>query len=125
MTQAPIFSDLTPFRTYQMALDRGVLAYQQCRNCARAVFYPRLSCPHCGSCDLAWRESTGHGTIYSASEIATKEGSYNVVLVDLDEGFRLMSTVPGVCLPAIGTRVRAGFEAGERAGPRLIFAVLS
>lgn len=61
-------------------------------------------CPVCGSRDLGWEESAGLGTVYSSSDVHTREGAYNVALVDLDEGLRVMSTVElGV---AIGTRVR-------------------
>jgi uncharacterized OB-fold protein len=61
-------------------------------------------CPVCGWRDLRWEESRGSGVVYSSSDVHTREGVYNVSLVDLDEGYRVMSTV-GVGVP-IGTRVR-------------------
>ena len=74
-------------------------------------------CPVCGSRDLGWEESAGLGTVYSSSDLHTREETYNVSLVDLDEGFRVMSTVEvGV---AIGVRVR-GRADGEG---RLVFEV--
>ena len=65
-------------------------------------------CPVCGSRSLEWEVSAGDGTVYSSSDVHTREEIYNVALVDLDEGFRVMSTVEvGV---AIGTRVRGRID---------------
>jgi uncharacterized OB-fold protein len=66
-------------------------------------------CPHCGSDALRWTESTGLGTIYSSTTIAPRgREPYAVVLVDLDDGVRLMSNAaPDV---AIGTRVSLRIE---------------
>ncbi|TDB87473.1 hypothetical protein E1264_14625 [Actinomadura sp. KC216] len=114
-----------PHPAYLERLDKGVLAYQRCDDCAKAVFHPRVTCPGCGSGRLAWRESAGVGTVYSASALARRDAEpYSVALVELDEGFRMMSTVVGV--PAgdvrIGMRVRARIEPrdGDRP-PRPVF----
>ena len=81
------------------------LHFQRCGACAAAVHPPRPMCPVCGARDLAWEVSAGLGTVYSSSDVHTREETYNVSLVDLDDGYRVMSTVEvGV---AIGTRVRA------------------
>ncbi|MCY1188601.1 hypothetical protein D9M73_297290 [compost metagenome] len=50
-----------------------------------------------------------------------KEHHYNLVLVDLDEGFRMMSTVAGCDAPPIGARVRARVERLEGEEPRVVF----
>ena len=93
------------------------LHFQRCAGCAAAVHPPRPMCPVCGSRDLAWEESAGAGAVYSSSDVHTREETYNVSLVDLDEGFRVMSTV--VLGVAIGTRVRGR---ADEAG-RLVFDV--
>ncbi|MEV8635630.1 OB-fold domain-containing protein [Streptosporangium sp. NPDC051023] len=103
----------------------GTVPFQRCDDCRAAVFYPRTLCPACGSTRLSWSRSAGLGTVYSASVLSPRDGlPYPVVLVDLDEGFRMMSTVVGV--PAdevrIGTRVRARVEPD---GPRVVFTVLA
>jgi uncharacterized OB-fold protein len=53
--------------------------------------------------------------------------AYNIVLIDLDEGFRMMSTVVGVAPDevAIGARVRLAWRDGEtdRDAPVPIFAL--
>lgn len=83
-----------PMHAYQRQLNAGVLAYQYSPSAQRAVFYPRLVCPFSGSDRLEWRESAGRGTVYAVTCLYPKdEPAYNVVLVDLDEGFRMMSRV--------------------------------
>jgi len=97
---------------YSEALAAGQFRIQRCGGCGQHVFYPRVVCPHCGSGDLAWIEPSGLGTVYSTTVVrrsADKGGSYNVALIDLDEGVRLMSRVDGLAPEAvrIGMRVRA------------------
>jgi len=74
------------------------LTYQICAGCGRVVFYPRAHCPHCGSQDLRVHESEGRGTLYSYTVIRQTpdpafrdDVPYIVALVDLAEGFRMLS----------------------------------
>ncbi|WYX29001.1 OB-fold domain-containing protein [Achromobacter denitrificans] len=61
--------------------------------------------PGSGSPALEWRLSAGLGTVHAVTVVHPRDqDTYNVVLIDLDEGFRLMSRVKG--RPAIGMRVR-------------------
>lgn len=111
-----------PAIVYRDHLERGKLGYQQCIDCSAAVFYPRVLCPVCGSGALEWRESAGRGTIYATTAVYSRDRDpRNVVLVDLDEGFRMMSRVEGV--PAeeveVGTRVR--FEVRQEDEPIAVF----
>ncbi|HEY3683663.1 MAG TPA: OB-fold domain-containing protein [Streptosporangiaceae bacterium] len=100
----------SPAVAYREHLDRGELAYQACDACGRAVFYPRVLCPDCGSTQLTWRTSAGLGTVYATTALHPRDkDAYNVALVDLDEGFRMMSRVEELPAPdvRIGLRVRA------------------
>jgi uncharacterized OB-fold protein len=93
------------------------LHFQRCGACSSPIHPPRPMCPVCGSRDLGWEESAGVGTVYSTSDVHTREETYNVSLVDLDEGIRVMSTVEvGV---EIGARVRGSVDDDGR----LVFAV--
>ncbi|MGE8626740.1 Zn-ribbon domain-containing OB-fold protein [Achromobacter denitrificans] len=97
---------------YREALDQGRFLIQRCAGCDRAVFYPRMICPHCGADALAWVEPDGGGTVYATTVVRRKPeagGDYNVALVDLREGVRLMSRVEGVAPESvhIGMAVRA------------------
>jgi hypothetical protein len=120
-----VLADTAPARTYAERLAEGILAYQRCAACESAVFYPRVICPVCGSTDLAWNSSAGLGTVYSVTAVSRRDDvPYTVCLVDLDEGFRMMSTVVGV--PAdqvrIGQRVRGWVDTtGDE--PRPVFGL--
>ena len=99
----------SPLAVYQEHLDRGELAYQWSPEANRAVFYPRVICPFTGSDLLQWRLSAGLGTVYATTVTHPRDGApYNVALIDVDEGFRLMSRVEDIAPAAvrIGMRVR-------------------
>jgi hypothetical protein len=112
-----IDTDTAPF--WQAARERKLLL-QRCRACGAHVFYPRSICPHCHQLDLEWVEASGRGEIYSytvarrpAGPAFAEEVPYVLVLVDLDEGPRMLSNlrVPDVESVRIGQRVHADFEA--------------
>jgi uncharacterized OB-fold protein len=97
-----------PAGVYRRHLESGALGFQRCTGCGAAVFYPRVLCPVCGAADLTWETSSGLGVVYATTAVYRREGDpYNVILVDLEEGFRMMSRVEGV--PAerveVGARV--------------------
>ena len=99
----------SPLAVYQAHLEKRELAYQWSPEANKAVFYPRLICPFTGSDRLEWRVSAGFGTVYATTVVHPREGaSYNVALIDCDEGFRLMSRVEDIPPDAvkIGMRVR-------------------
>ena len=97
--------------SWQAALDEGRFIIQRCNDCGRHVYYPREICPHCAGASLAWVEPRGTGTVYSTTTVRRKPeagGDYDVSLIDLDEGVRMMSRVEGIA-PAevkIGMRVK-------------------
>ncbi len=100
------------------------LRYPVCTACDEVVFYPRMHCPACGARELEWRTSSGEGTVYTFSVVRQNRmpgfidlGAYSVAYIDLDEGFRMLSSVVGVADPSrdihIGQRVRVEFEEQE------------
>lgn len=111
-------------RQYADHLAQGRFMIQHCAACARHVFPPRELCPHCDEDQLAWLAPSGRGTVYSYTTVARKPeagGDYDVALIDLEEGVRLMSCVVGIA-PAdvrIGLAVRTRVEARED-GPRVV-----
>lgn len=119
---------LSPLETYRAHLRRRELAYQYSPVAGKAVFFPRLVCPFTGSTALHWRVSRGIGTVHATTIVHPREGvPYNVALIDLDEGFRMMSRVDGLA-PAdvrIGLRVRVDFvEANDEPAPLPVFKPL-
>ena len=104
-----------PVAAYRRHLENGKLAYQRCADCSAAVFYPRVLCPVCGSGALEWRESAGRGTVYATTAVHSRDRDpRNVALVDLDEGFRMMSWVESVPAEEVEIGARVSFEVRHR-----------
>ncbi len=84
---------------------------QRARTSGAFVHPPRVAEPGTGSTDLEWVEACGRGTVHSTTVVRQKPpaADYNVALVELAEGPRMMSRVVGIA-PAevrIGMPVRA------------------
>lgn len=99
----------------------GRLAYP-CTADGTPVWPPRIAEPGSGA-PLTWRDSAGLGTVYATTALHARDAPpRNVALIELDEGFRVMSRVeelPGDAVP-IGLRVRVLFtEADPETGERL------
>jgi uncharacterized OB-fold protein len=102
----------SPHAIFSEHCRRGELAYQV-TSAGEPVFYPRLVAPRSGETDLAWRISAGLGTVHATTVVRRRgEEPLNVALVDLDEGFRMMSRVETVAPEdvRIGLRVRVSFD---------------
>lgn len=84
------------------------LHFQRCAACRALLGYPRVLCPRCGSRDLAWERSAGRGVVYSATTVHGREGSHGVLLVDLDEGVRVMGAGDAAIGAAVGATVDEG-----------------
>jgi len=105
--------ETSPLGAYREHLARGELGYQWDEQAQRAVFYPRVVAPGSGSTALIWRVSKGLGTVYATTVVHPREGMpYNVALIDIDEGFRMMSRVRCTAPEdvRIGMRVRMAVE---------------
>lgn len=117
---------VSPHIRYREALAEGRLLFQRCAPCGNAIFPPRVVCPACGGEDLAAEDSAGAGEIYSVTAVTRRDhDSYTVCLINLDEGFRMMSTVVDAVAEdvRIGSRVRFAPEGGEV--PRAVFVIAS
>ncbi|WP_233235030.1 Zn-ribbon domain-containing OB-fold protein [Bordetella sp. LUAb4] len=95
----------------------------RCTACATTVFYPRQICPTCSHDQFDWVTPAGLGTIYATTTVRRSDkagGPYDVSLIDMVEGFRMMSRVadaaPGQV--RIGDRVQA--YVGEEAGAPIV-----
>src|SRR5215471_20341999 len=87
-------------RPFWVGCQQGKLLLQQCGECHHYQFYPRLYCMQCSSEAIRWVEATGRGTIYSYTIIHQNKSSefvhetpYNVAIVQLEEGPRLLSNI--------------------------------
>ena len=85
---------ISPRQKYLDYLKKGELAYQVCSETGQVVFYPRVVAPVSGNTNLEWKVSKGLGTVYSTTTVCPRgKESYDVSLIDMDEGFRLMSRI--------------------------------
>ncbi|MDB5451523.1 MAG: hypothetical protein JWO33_101 [Caulobacteraceae bacterium] len=104
----------------------GRLMIQRCRVCGTGQL-GRDHCLKCRSEDLAWEAASGLGQVYSFVIMHTVfhpafagEVPYNVVMVELDEGPRVLANLEGLANAeiAVGRRVRARLAPGA---DRLVF----
>lgn len=105
----------SPLEQYRAFLAEGKLAYQVDED-GRALFYPRVAAPAGYRGQLRWASSAGLGTVYSTTYIQPRGGAtYNVALIDMDEGFRLMSRVESIepQQVKIGMRVKVRIQPAE------------
>ena len=102
---------MNPEKEYFEHLAAGRFMIQKSRSTGGHVFYPRVAEPGSGATDLEWVEACGRGTVYSTTVVRQKPPApnYNLALIDLAEGPRLMSRVEGIAPEAvrIGMAVKA------------------
>jgi uncharacterized OB-fold protein len=122
----PSLTEKSPLGTFLEHLKKGELAYQVADD-GRAVFYPRAVAPRTGG-KLDWRVSKGLGTVYSTTVVYYKgEPPLNIALIDMDEGFRLMSRVEDIDAMNVKIGMRVKFRAhpgDEKQPPYPIFIPL-
>lgn len=113
-----------PTAAYQAFLEAGEFRLQRSRSSGRFVFEPRVVEPCTGADDLEWTPTRGRGVVYATTVVRPRGGAapYNVVLVDLEEGVRMMGVVTNLPPEAvrIGQAVQARIAARE-GGARIEF----
>lgn len=87
-----------PLRDYQAFLKEGRFMLLRGRASGKFMFYPRVAEPGTGATDLEWVQVSGKGVVYAVTVISQRPPTpnYNVVLVDLEEGPRMMGRVDGI-----------------------------
>jgi len=78
------------------SIDEGHLALQKCGDCGAWCHPPQPVCPQCHSLKRTWQKVSGRGTVYSwvtyhDSLHPAFPAPYTVVLVELEEGLRMVS----------------------------------
>ena len=100
MSELPL-PTVTPLNEpYWKGLEEGELRHQRCRTCSNVWLPAREECPRCLSDDLGWEASSGRGRIISwvlyhqaAHPAFADRVPYNVAVVELDEGARLITNI--------------------------------
>jgi hypothetical protein len=102
---------------FWQAAAEGRLVAQQCAGCGRLRHPPRPMCPSCHSVEHATVDLAGTGVVYSFSILHHPQNpafTYPVVavLVELDEGVRVLSNLVGIDPGdvSIGLPVEVRFE---------------
>ena len=120
-------------KPYWDACAEGELCYQKCENCGTVQLIARSLCEHCQSQQLQWQTSQRLGTVLSFTTVyraplpAFKaQVPYAIVIVDMDEGFRVMAnaTPQAQSALAIGAKVRMGFTSEHGMAMPIVEAVL-
>ena len=112
---------------YWAGAAEGELRYCKCGTCDASIFYPRSICPECGVTDPDWAVSKGEGSVYACTTVHrappafADNAPYTVLLVELDEGFRMMGGLVGATDIAIGDRVTVTFQDGPDGRPAPYF----
>ncbi len=114
--------EVSPRAQFLEYCSRGELAYQVSIATGDPIFYPRVIEPLTGNTDLEWRVSSGVGEVYATTTVRPRgEEPHNVSIIEMDEGFRLMSTVTDVEPDEvhIGMKVRVVMDAVDASGAAL------
>ena len=96
---------------------RGELLFQRCGECGGITHTPAMICSHCCARALSWERSAGTGSIYSWTTVWRPQTPaftvpYTAVIVELDEGWKMLSNLVG-CEPdepEVGMRVQVEFH---------------
>jgi uncharacterized OB-fold protein len=88
---------------YWEAAHRGLLLYQRCDACGTIAVYPTRLCGECLGRSLSWVPSGGLGSLYSWTVVwrpqrPSFQVPYAPAIVELDEGYRMVSSIVG-CEP--------------------------
>jgi uncharacterized OB-fold protein len=82
-----------------------------CENCAELLHEDKYHCPTCYRDDLAKREISGYGKVYSYTTVHVPPAKlahlapYTIILVDMDEGLRVTARYEGEAV-RIGKKVK-------------------
>jgi uncharacterized protein len=114
-----------PDAVFEEHLRAGRLMLQRCRATGKFFFFPATLSPHSGTPDWEWAEISGKGTVHTTTTVRQKPergGDYNVCIVELDEGPRMMSRVENIAPDkvVIGLKVKARIVE-EDGNPLVVF----
>ena len=102
---------------YWEACKRRELTFQRCADCEGITFLPQPACMHCLSPNLMWEKGQGKGAVYSWTVVwrpqtPAFEIPYAIAIIDMDEGYRMMTNIIGIDPEKleVGTRVEVEFH---------------
>ncbi len=89
------------YKGFWEGIDNNKLTLQKCGDCGAWGHTPTPMCPECHSVKREWAELSGKGIVYSwvtyhESPHPSFKAPYSVVLVELEEGMRMVSNLVDV-----------------------------
>jgi uncharacterized OB-fold protein len=123
VTEPPRYGDALNAPFWEAARRRE-LVLQHCGACGAHQLYARPFCLACGSDTVGWVAARGTGVVYSVTTVRMAfsqdhEPPYAVGLVELDEGVRVLTSLPGGC--PIGARVQVAWKERDPDPPLPVF----
>lgn len=107
-------------QTFYDHLRHHELVYNRCDACACVIFPLRTVCPSCASERLTLERSSGKGVVHSftiqhraAHPFFADQVPYALALTDMEEGFRVLSSVGDPTSVTVGTPVVVAFDEVE------------
>ena len=101
-TKKPLPTPDTDSAAFWSGLKEGKLLLQHCLDCGNVQYYQQSLCRRCGGERLEHRAASGRGKVHSFSVVYRAPGPafkrdvpYAVLLVDLEEGPRMISSLVG------------------------------
>ena len=99
----PLPSTDGPAADYYRHCLNGELRFQRCGDCGAWRHPPRIACAKCGSENVEWAPSSGRGRIFSWTvthqamhPAFAAEVPYAVIVVEMEEGVRLVTGLRGL-----------------------------
>jgi uncharacterized OB-fold protein len=101
MTDRLVPAPIGPNAEFYASLAQGELRLQQCTSCKTWRHPPRHRCAACGSLESSWKLASGRGRVFSWTVTHRPvdpafEPPYAVVVVETDEGPRLVGNLRGL-----------------------------
>ncbi|MGC8203201.1 Zn-ribbon domain-containing OB-fold protein [Aliiroseovarius sp. PTFE2010] len=114
-----------PDQIFQQALANQEILLPKCDDCGAFHFFPRVLCPHCHGAAISWQRASGKGRVHTTTVVRRKPergGDYNVCMVELEEGVRMMSRVEGIAPDDVVIDMEVTAFVGEAEGaPAVLF----
>lgn len=108
---------------YWQGLKEGRLLLQHCLDCSHIQFYQQAICRQCGSERLEHRPASGLGKVHSFSVVHRAPGPafkqdvpYAVLLVELDEGPRMISSLVDAPVDSVSFDMRVQLVCEDSGG---------
>ena len=112
-----------PDHVFQRALANNEILLPKCDDCGAFHFFPRVMCPHCHSSAISWTPASGKGRVHTTTVVRRKPergGDYNICMVELEEGVRMMSRIEGIAPGDVTIDMDVTAFVGEAEGAPLV-----